>query len=251
MREHLIVEGDRVRTIMMNRADKHNALSVTLTRELVEEIGIAQRDKDVRAVVLGAKGKNFCAGGDMEDFLASYSASLEQGYSDIGPSMDLFQLAFRLSKPLIVATKGSCRGGGVGLSALGHVTVSSPDATFALTELKLGLFPYGIFPLLSKNMGTKRSLELALSSRVFGASEAVAYGLVDEIADDPLQRALEIAESVAQASPYSVTSGIELYNSLVASVGSDVTFEHAGVLRLLAFKSEELAERVSGFLNKG
>jgi enoyl-CoA hydratase/carnithine racemase len=249
MTTYLEVDRSTVTVVLLNRPEKHNALNQQMIDELVSTLRDLQNDREVKVVVLGANGRNFCAGGDLEEFYAAHVASPEENYRAVDPGMSLFQLAFQLSKPLVVASKGVCRGGGVGLAGLGHINITETKTSFALTELRLGLFPYGIFPLLAKNMGERRALELALTSREFDSTMAQQFGLVDEVVDDSLERARELAAEISKASLYSLQSGLELYN-LSMSRYDQGFFKHAGVLRAVSFKTSELGERVDLFLRR-
>ncbi len=249
MSKYLIVERDTVSTLLLNRPEKHNALNQEMINDIVDVLSDLQKDRSVKVVIVGTLGKNFCAGGDLDEFLESHEADLEDGFEAVDPGMSLFKLAFNLKKPLVVATKGICRGGGVGLSTLGHMSIAEEGTTFALTEVRLGLFPYGIYPLLAKNMGERRSLELALTGREFDCHQALSYGLIDEVSINSLDRAKEIASSIAEASIYSLESGIELYNLSMARYDEGF-FKHAGLLRAVSFKTDSLGERVRKFLNR-
>ncbi len=249
MSKYLVVERGAVSTVLLDRPEKHNALNQEMIDDLVATLLDLQEDRGVKVVVVGTLAHNFCAGGDLDEFLMSHDADLEDGYEAVEPGMSLFKLAFHLRKPLIVATKGICRGGGVGLSALGHISIAQEGATFALTEVRLGLFPYGIYPLLAKNMGERRALELALTGREFDCDQALTYGLIDEISPNSFERANAIADSIARASLYSLESGVELYN-LSMTRYDEGFFKYAGILRAISFKTDALGERVRKFLSR-
>jgi enoyl-CoA hydratase/carnithine racemase len=98
----------------------------------------------------------------------------------------LFTIIDRTKKPIVAAVHGATAAGGVGLAANAHIVIASPDAKFALTEIKIGLWPVMIFPVLALAMGERRTTELSLTGRFFTAAEAKQYGLVAEIAENPL-----------------------------------------------------------------
>lgn len=232
--------------VRLNRPDKNNALSEEMVAELARILSDADNNPNVGAIVLSAEGKNFCAGGDLEDFLAARDQPLEQGYHDITPSMALFALGFQLRTPVIASVQGAVRGGGVGLVALAHLAVAEPSATFALPEVQLGLFPFGIFPLLSRVMGPRRSLELALLGRTIDAEEARTYGLVHQISGDCLQDAEDMGQMLASRSPLAVATGLQAYNHLTDP--GAWPFGYLGLLRQLTFKSDALGRNVEKFL---
>jgi enoyl-CoA hydratase/carnithine racemase len=238
-----------VAVVRLARPDKGNALSDRLVRELVAVLVEADRRPDVGAIVLEGEGRHFCAGGDLNDFLAAQARPLEDGYEEIAPAMELFRLGFSLRTPVVAAVQGASRGGGVGLVALAHLAVADPGATFALPEVRLGLFPYAIFPLLARAMGPRRSLELALTGRSFGAEEALAWGLVHAVSDQPHEEVRRWAEVLASRSRVAVRTGLEAFGRLTDP--GAWPFDYLGLLRLLAFKSEALGAGVRQALDHG
>ncbi len=232
--------------VRLNRPDKNNALSEEMIGELTRTLSDADNNPNVWAIVLSAEGKNFCAGGDLDDFLTARDQPLEQGYQDIAPSMALFALGFQLRTPVIASVQGAARGGGVGLVALAHLVVAEPTATFALPEVQLGLFPFGIFPLLSRVMGPRRSLELALLGRTIDAEEGRTYGLVHQISGDCLQHAEDMGQMLASRSRLAVATGLQAYNHLTDP--GAWPFDYLGLLRQLTFKSDALGHNVQKFL---
>jgi enoyl-CoA hydratase/carnithine racemase len=96
----------------------------------------------------------------------------------------------------------------MGLVANCHIVVAQAEATFGLTEIRLGLWPFVVFRAVSLALGERRTVELALSGRVFGAEEARQMGLVHEIAVEQDARASEIAEQIAGYSPTAIRSGL-------------------------------------------
>lgn len=245
------VHKEVVRNIAWVRLDhpaNGNALSDGMVRELTEALSEADRRDDVGAIILSGSGENFCAGGDLNDFLAAKDQPLEKGYQNISPGMRLFALGFQLRTPLVASVHGAARGGGVGLVALAHVVVADPAATFALPEVSLGLFPFGIFPLLSRAMGPRRSLELALLSRTFTAEEARSYGLVHQVSKHYLGDAEKLAQMLASRPSLAVTTGLEAYNHLTDQ--GSWPLDYLGLLRLLTLKSADLGRNVEKFLNR-
>ena len=96
----------------------------------------------------------------------------------------LFTIGARLTKPLIAGVHGAALAGGAGLVANCHIVVAGPQASFGLTEIRLGLWPFLVYRAVASAMGERRTLELSLTGRIFGSSEAREFGLVHELADD-------------------------------------------------------------------
>jgi enoyl-CoA hydratase/carnithine racemase len=99
-------------------------------------------------------------------------------------------------------------GGGTGLVANCHIVIAEAAATFGLTEIRLGLWPFLVYRAVGMALRERRTLELSLTGRIFGSEEARDFGLVHEIAPDAEKRALEVAETVAGFSPTAIQNGL-------------------------------------------
>src|SRR5262245_10832005 len=129
----------RLLRLVLNRPDKRNALDGALCRELVAAIEQGDRDPGVGAILLAGAGKSFCSGMDLSEMLTPAEASL-------GPLHEqLFTIGRHVTTPIIAAVHGAALAGGTGLIANAHVVVAAEDATFGLTEMRIGLWPFVIF----------------------------------------------------------------------------------------------------------
>jgi enoyl-CoA hydratase/carnithine racemase len=202
----------RVLHLTLNRPEKRNALSIELCKALVEAFAQANHDPTIGSVLLSGKGPAFCAGMDLKEALAEARRKGDEELATLHER--LFTVADRARKPIVAAVHGATAGGGVGIAANSHILVAAPDARFALTEIKIGLWPVMIFPALALAMGERRTMELSLTGRFFTAQEAFQYGLVTEIAEDPLTRAKELAERIAAFSPNALARGMAYSRSI-------------------------------------
>lgn len=203
-----ITRTGRVLRIAINRPDKRNALNAELCQALVSSIEAGEQDPSIGAILLSGRGKAFCAGMDL---------------GEIGPGLpdtlgliheQLFTLGVRLVKPLIAAVHGSALGGGTGLVANCHIVLAEPDATFGLTEIRLGLWPFLVFYAVAYALGERRTLELALTGRIVHAAEARDLGLIHEITPDLEARAADLAAQVAGFSPTSIQAGMRFVQGI-------------------------------------
>jgi enoyl-CoA hydratase/carnithine racemase len=238
-----LTQHDRVLRIALNRPDKHNALSSDLCRELVDAINRANRDTRIGAIVLTGNGDSFCAGMDLK----------ELGYVSIetinNVHEQLFTLSMRLGTPMVAAVNGLAVGGGTGLVANCHIAVAVEQAKFALTEIKLGLWPFLVFRAVQGAVGERRGIELALTGRTFSAEEARSLGLIHEIAADCNQRAMEIAQAISRCSPSAVRSGLEFVNE-VRGKEWDTAALIARRVRQEVFQGVDFQEGVRAFREK-
>ena len=198
---HIVSDG-RLLRLALNRPDKRNALNLELCRALVEALEAADRDPAVGAILLTGNGKSFCAGMDLHEIADADTGAVSQMHEQ------LFTIGARLGKPLVAAVHGAALAGGSGLVANCHIVIAAGDATFGLTEIRLGLWPFLVFRAVTAAVGERRTIELALTGRVFGAAEARDLGLVHEVGADPAARALEVASALAESSPTAIRSGL-------------------------------------------
>src|SRR5215207_1043192 len=187
--------------ITLNRPARLNAVdpeAIGLWQSIAHEV--AERD-DIGAVLFDANGRAFCAGGDV---LAM--SQLAAGEPDAGAVItgladqihDGHRTLRESAKPIVAAVQGPVAGGGLGFMLVADVIVASDRATFASRYADVGLTPdCGVSTLLPEAIGTRRALELTLTSRTLTAAEALEWGLVTEVvaADAVESRAREIADS--------------------------------------------------------
>ena len=120
---------------------------------------------------------------------------------------------------LIAAIHGAAVGGGTGLAANCHIVVASENATFGLTEIRLGLWPFLVYRAVALGLGERRTVELALTGRTFRGREAVEIGIAHEVAVDCEARALAVAESLAAFSPTAIRSGLRFVQETRTRIG--------------------------------
>ena len=202
---------DAVATITLNRPDARNAYSEAMVSELLEALDDADANEAVRAVVVTGAGSVFSAGGDLKamrdrtGMFAGDPAELRnqyrKGLQQITRRFDAFE------KPVVVAVNGAAIGAGLDLALMADLRIASNDATFGSTFAKVGLIPGdGGAYLLTRVVGFARALDLVLTARVIGAPEALAMGLVTELApkEEVVARAVERAEQIASLPPKAV-----------------------------------------------
>lgn len=219
MGEELQVGIDaHVAHVVLNRPDKHNALSF----ELFEALGEAGReisaDKSVRAVVLSGSGDNFCAGIDTTVFSESNSDAIVRGLQPRAPSpANMFQRAGyawrEVPVPVICAITGVAFGGGMQIALGADIRYASPDAKLSVMEIKWGLIPDMAISTTARDiLSVDKLKELAYTGRIVGAEEAASLGLVTSIHADPLAAAEQTAATIAGKSPDAIRAMKKLFN---------------------------------------
>lgn len=229
----------RVLHVTLDRPEKRNALSLELARRLADQLDEASADDAVGAILLTGAGKVFCAGMDLSEMGRVDSAELARVHER------LFTCGERLRKPLVAAVHGAALAGGTGLAANAHIVFASPEASFGLTEIRLGLWPFVIYRAVVAAVGARRALELSLSGRIFAADEAARYGLVHTVCtlDELLPQAESAARRLAEASPGAIAAGMQS-----AQAWGDA--ELAGRLREQVMQSADFREGISAYIEK-
>lgn len=178
-----------VLTLTLDRADKRNALSSALVEGLHQALEAADLDPDVRVVLLTGAGKDFCAGADLEELLASVGAAPEQNEAAALRLGGLFARLRALPKPVVAMVRGRALAGGAGLMTACDIVVAGSGAQVGYPEVLRGFVPAMVMTLLRRTVGEKVALDLALTGRLLSAAEAHACGLVSRVvADDAVER---------------------------------------------------------------
>ena len=233
----------RVGRISINRAEKRNALSTLMCRDMIEAFEQADSDPAIGAVMIRGNGTVFCAGMDLDEALKADQDEL------VSLHERLFTVIQRARKPIVSAVRGAAMAAGVGIAANSHIVIASPEARFALTEIRIGLWPVIVFRAVARAIGERRATELSLTGRAIPADEAFRFGLVTEIASDPEIKAFELATKLSEFSPLAITTGLE---HIARTRGLD--WAEAGPisleLRARLMEGDDFAEGVSAFLEK-
>lgn len=198
---------DHVALVTLNRPEKMNALDPAQIEAIIAAGQEVSASKGVRAVVLTGAGKAFCAGLDMASMASIAQDAAKTGLTPRTHGIaNLFQATAMVwadcPVPVIAALSGHAYGGGFQIALGADIRVAAPDARFSVMELKWGIVPdMGGMHLARRLMRGDVLRRLTYTAEVFGAEQALDWGAVTEIAEDPLARALELAGIVAGRSP--------------------------------------------------
>jgi enoyl-CoA hydratase len=239
-----------VRTIVVNRPDKLNALN----RDTLNELGLvfaqAAQDDAVRVVVLtGAGEKAFVAGADIAE-MNGYTPVQAQGFSRAGQR--LMTSIERLGKPVIARVQGFALGGGMELAMACHLRVASEKAKFGQPEINLGLIPgFGGTQRLLRLAGRGAALELCLTGAPINAQRAYELGIVTRVvAPEALDEAVNtLADQLAAAAPLAAAGILDaVLQGGETAIDQGLEFETQGFA--LAFSTEDMREGTAAFLEK-
>ncbi len=183
MSESLAVERQGpIGLVTMTRPERHNAFDDVLIRELTEALRTMEAEEGIRVVVLSAAGRSFSAGADLNWMRRMAGFSKEENQRDAMGLGALMRTLAHLRKPTIARVQGAAYGGGVGLVACCDVAVAMHDATFSLSEAKLGLIPAVVSPYVIAAIGERAARRYFVTAERFDAAEAWRLGLVHELA---------------------------------------------------------------------
>ncbi|MDX5595554.1 crotonase/enoyl-CoA hydratase family protein [Pseudovibrio sp. SPO723] len=167
-----------ITTLWLAREDKHNAMSAQMMDELVHAADELETDDSTRVVILAAKGKTFCAGGDLTWMQAQAEKDRAGKIEEAQRLAGMLKRLDALGKPMIARVHGPAYGGGVGLMSICDLVVASHGTKFALTETRLGLIPATIGPYVVRRMGEGNARQVFMSAKAFGPERAKDLGLV-------------------------------------------------------------------------
>jgi methylglutaconyl-CoA hydratase len=237
--------------LVLDRPEVGNAFDAAVIDGLEAGIAAAERDDAVRVVVLAGAGKHFSAGADLAYMSRMRDADREANEADALRTQAIFARVAACPKPVVARVHGAARGGGVGLVAVADVVVASDAATFAFTEVRLGIIPAMISPFVIERLGPARARRLFLTAETFGAADAAAWGLVDVVAtsealDDAVAR---VVGRLVRGGPIALAEAKRLVHDVAeadpAAIGR-LTSARIAALRV----SEEGQEGMAAFLEK-
>ncbi len=249
----LDVERDgAVARVWLNRPEVRNAFNDDVVAELrttFEALGAAA---DLRAIVLGGRGKAFCAGADLGWMRRMADYTWEQNRADAQALADMLWAAYRCPVPVVGRVHGDCYAGAVGLAAVCDVLVASDAATFCLSEARLGLLPATISPYVICALGEQASRRYFTTAERFSAAEAHRLGFVHALATaDTLDAAVDaIVEALVGNGPAATRACKELVQD-VAGRPIDAALRADTARRIADIRAtDEGKEGVHSFLQK-
>lgn len=206
-------------TVTLNRPERHNAFDPDMSVEVGAALERLDASPDVRVVILTGQGRSFCAGGDIEHMRRTIHFSKTQNYRASYQVTRMFHVLRAMSKPTVAKVRGAVRGGGVGLVAACDIAISSSDATFRLSEVRVGMVPAMISPFVVAAVGERHASRYFLSAEQFDAAEALRIGLVHQVAaPDELDAAVAaMVASITQGGPNALAAAKQEIRNAVST----------------------------------
>jgi 2-(1,2-epoxy-1,2-dihydrophenyl)acetyl-CoA isomerase len=238
----------RIARLTLNRPNRKNAIDRDLRHALIGALATSLEDEEVRALVLTGSAGVFSAGGDVTSMTGLDAAS---GRARMRDGHRLVRLVAGAEKPIVAAVEGWAVGAGAGLALLCDTIVAGRSAKFGFSFLRVGLVPdYALAWTLERRVGAGRARQWLLYARTVTADEALAAGLIDDLAEDSAVQdlALERAREIAAQPPHALA----LAKRMLAHVPQpfEVALEMELMAQSLCFSSGEVAEGRAAFLEK-
>lgn len=233
-----------IATVTLDSPRNRNALSAQLVGELTAHLETAAADDAVRSVVLGHAGPAFCAGADLREQGAE--GGPEQGTRRL---LALLRRIAELPKPVVARVDGAARAGGLGLIGACDVAIAGPRASFAFTEVRLGLAPAIISLTTLGRMTERAAARYFLTGETFDAATAASCGLVTAAVDDVDAEITTIGDALRACSPQGIAATKPLTTRGVLTAVADRGDEVQAISARL-FASEEAREGMAAFLEK-
>lgn len=189
-------------SLTLNRPAKRNALSAEMIELLHRSLEQADLDSEVRVVLIRGAGKDFCAGADLDELLASADRPLDENEASALRLGHLFERMRTLPKPVMALVQGRALAGGAGLATACDLLIAGKNAQLGYPEIQRGFVPAIVTTLLRRMVGEKLALDLILTGRVLTAEEGQGVGLVSRVVSDAdlEQQGTAIAARLADSS---------------------------------------------------
>lgn len=242
----LNVDDMGIANLTLNRADKHNAMNAEMIGELSEAAKLCGADPAIRAVVLRANGKSFCAGGDLAWMRAQADADRAGKIKEASALSNMLFELYQLPKPLIAVVQGAAYGGGIGLMSVCDIVLADPKCKFSLTETKLGLIPATIGPFVVRRLGEGAARQVFFTGKLFDGADAQKLGLVSSVSEDLEQAVATEIKSILKTAPQASARAKSLCLKLSGGI-SQKDIDHSIDALADAWESEEAKHGISSF----
>jgi methylglutaconyl-CoA hydratase len=246
----LVTDSHPIRTVTLNRPDRRNAMTQEMQTELISVIEETAANRCCALILTGA-GDAFCSGLDLSELQSMRDKTAAEHRADAERLARLFIALYELPVPTIAAVNGPAIAGGTGLATLCDFTLATPAAKFGFTEVRIGFVPALVSAFLALQVGDKRCRDLLLTGRLFGATEALHLGLVNEIVEH--EELAPRANALAKSLMCNSTESISATKQLLAAQNRnwlDAAIVAAMEANATSRETADFREGVSAFLEK-
>ena len=241
-----------VATVTLDRPEKHNAFDDGMIAELREHFDTLAKRDDVRVVVLASSGKSFSAGADLGWMQRMAQYDFGHNMKDAEQLAGMLKALFELPQPTIARVQGAAFGGAVGLVSCCDIAIGSDRASFALSEVRIGLIPATISPYVIRAIGERAARRYFTTGERFDAAQALQLGLLSEQCTEDMldDRVNELVTSLLQNGPLAVRAAKDLIAGVSGRALSDELIEDTCARIAHIRVSQEGQEGLTAFLQK-
>lgn len=237
-------------TIILNRPEKRNSLHPELVLQLKNKLSEIKDDESIKALIITGEGKSFCAGADLEylNMLKDYNSV--ENEKDSESLARLFLQVYNFPVPTIAAVNGAAIAGGCGLASVcDFIFADRANAKFGYSEVKIGFIPAIVSIFLIKKIGEGKAKQLLITGDIIDAEKALNIGLADNISDDVLTDAKNLAERISANS----LNSMKLTKKMIINISNlnvKEAVDYCIRLNTISRSSEDFKKGIDNFLHK-
>lgn len=247
-----IARDHDVARITLNRPELNNALDAALIEALTAAFEATAADRSIATVVLAGEGRSLCAGADINEMRKAGSYSREDNIKHALPLARMLTALDRMPQTTLARVQGPIYGGGIGVVAACDIAIGSTEATFCLSETRLGIVPAMISPYVLRAIGERAARRYFQTSEVFDAREALRIGLLHEAVEpDALdERIAKLLKQLKSAAPGARSVAKKLAGDIAGRPIDEALVTETSTLIADMRAKPEAREGLSAFLEK-
>jgi len=242
--------SNHVMTLTLNRPEVKNAINAAMTNELLYCLKYAKEKRDIRVVVIAAKGTLFCSGADLK-MMSGTKSETRSNVPHQGDFADITRKIRGIYKPVIIKAQGPVMAGALLMTCNATHVIASDNVTFSAPEIKRGLWPYMVMASLFRVMPRRAGLDFIMRGYKIDAHQAKEWGLASDVveADQLDERVAKLAQELANLAPGTMQLGLEaFYHQEDQTVAEALPYLQQMLTKTLA--SPDAQEGISAFIQK-
>ena len=246
------IDSRGIAQVILNNPDKHNAFDDQMIIELTNAFNALAANANVRIMLLKSEGKSFSAGADPEWMKRMASYSYQQNLNDAHALAAMLKALHQMPIPTIARVQGAAFGGAVGLVSCCDIALASSNASFALSEVKIGLVPSTISPYVIAAIGQRQAKRYFMTAEHFDANTAMQIGLVHEAVDEQLlvDKIEQLVDVILSNGPEAVAAAKQLVFAVSGKAIDSTLIEHTCEVIAGIRVSGQGQEGLNAFLEK-
>ena len=246
------IDSRGVAQVTLNNPDKHNAFDDQMIIELTEAFHTVAANPDVRIMLLKSEGKSFSAGADLEWMKRMASYSYQQNLNDARALAAMLKALHQMPIPTIARVQGAAFGGAIGLISCCDIALASSNASFALSEVKIGLVPSTISPYVIAAIGERHAKRYFMTAERFDTNTALQISLVHEAVEEQFldDKVEQLITAILSNGPEAVVAAKQLVFAVSGKAIDSSLIEHTCEVIAGIRVSAQGQEGLSAFLDK-